>query len=67
MYLGDHKQREVHAVHQQIRDGAAHKRLGSCHILVDENFVQACADDIPHQQTVISPHCLNALQVQGVQ
>lgn len=62
MHLGNHKQGEVHAVHQQVRDGAAHKGLGSCHILVNENLVQARADDIPHQQAVVSPHCFNALQ-----
>ena len=60
--LGDDKEGEVHAVHEQVRDGAAHIGLRALHVLVHQDLLQAGGDNIAYQQAIVPPHGLNALQ-----
>ena len=65
-HLCDDKQRQVQPVHEQISDAVLDILLGTLHITVYEQLLQAGGDDILDQQAIVTPHCLNALAVHFV-
>ena len=49
LYLGDDKQREVQAVHEEISNAVLDILLGALHISANQQLLQAGRDHILHQ------------------
>ena len=61
--LGDDQVGDVDAVAEQVGDGLLGVVDGALRVAVDEQLLQAHADEVGHQRTVVASHRLDALAV----